>query len=227
MAKLLQNKTSTQADPPLFITDQEVSSSQPPTSPTNALPSTRPPSFPPSRLPSGPPLTPTVEPPPQPPSMTAVISAPPMLYHSTSSPNPPQSVSPPVNTLVSNSNLLSTLSQSDIHGVLRVGDLLSLTLNPYKTQVFNECGTTSWESTWNVWADDEEPFSLSSETGQRIGTAISNSHFWRKKWTPEQLEKELIFVGQCLELWVVRCEVAHDRIMEKPKIELFLGLKMP
>jgi hypothetical protein len=124
-------------------------------------------------------------------------------------------------SLLSNLSVPSTLQQSDIQGVLRVGDLLSLSLNPYKTQVFKECGTTSWENTWNVWADDEEPFSLSGEMGQRIRTAISNSHFWQEKWTPEELEKELIFVGQSLELRVVRCQVAHDRIMEKPKKRTF------
>ena len=37
--------------------------------------------------------------------------------------------------------------------------------------------------------------------------------------------RELVFVAQCLELWIVRCQAAHDRILEKSKIALFTWLQ--
>ena len=47
----------------------------------------------------------------------------------------------------------------------------------------------------------------------------------KRQWTVEALERELVFVAQCLELWIVRCQAVHDRILEKSKRALFVWLQ--
>ena len=96
-------------------------------------------------------------------------------------------------------------------------------MNPYKQQIFEACETTSWEETYEAWLNDEDPLSLSGKVGAKIRMAIQNSS--KKKWPAEKLEKELIFLAQCLQLWVIRCQTAHDRPLEKPKKELFWWLQ--
>jgi hypothetical protein len=104
-----------------------------------------------------------------------------------------------------------------------VGDLLSLSLIPYKRKVLAKCGVETWEELWNQWTNEKEPLSLSGRVADCMRASIRES--WERQWTTEALERELVFVGQSLELWIVRCQAVHDRILEKSKTELFVWLQ--
>ena len=121
-------------------------------------------------------------------------------------------------------DFLSRIGDKELRSLLRVGDLLAVTLSNYRLFVFEECETSSWEETWDRWVQEEDPASLTSPTGQFLRTAIRNS-MKSKKVTDEHVSKELVFFGKCLELFVVRCTAAHDGVLEKQPQELFSWLK--
>jgi hypothetical protein len=82
---------------------------------------------------------------------------------------------------------------------------------------------TTWEDLWNQWTDEEEPLSLSGQVANFIRSVILESV--ARRWTAEMVQKEVIFVRQCLELWIIRCQAAHDRLLDKPKTSLFAWLQ--